>query len=113
MKPMIAKRMNGTSQAKSISAKGNIINHFKITPCNKSKLFSICKIEIINVITVASRYAQLNRNLLNMLANDMSTSAMDTGYINVNNGTAIFKIISKPSVVNKNPMIEKIRANIL
>ena len=55
MKPMIAKRMNGTSQAKSISAKGNIINHFKITPCNKLKLFSICKIEIINVITVASR----------------------------------------------------------
>jgi LIVCS family branched-chain amino acid:cation transporter len=33
----------------------SIINHFKITPCNKLKLFSICKIEIINVITVASR----------------------------------------------------------
>lgn len=55
MKPIIAKSMNGTSQAKSISAKGNIINDFKITPCNKLKLFSICKIEIINVITVASR----------------------------------------------------------
>ncbi len=52
MKPIIAKSMNETSQAKSISAKGNIINHFKITPCNKLKLFSICKIEIINVITV-------------------------------------------------------------
>ncbi len=36
-----------------------------------------------------------------MLANDISTSAIDTGYINVNNGTAIFKIISKPSVVNE------------
>lgn len=55
MKPMIAKRMNGTSQAKSISDKGNIINYFKITSCNKLKLFSICKIEIINVVTVASR----------------------------------------------------------
>ena len=41
-----------------------------------------------------------------MLANEISTSAIDSGYINVNNGTAIFKIISKPSVVNKNPMIE-------
>ncbi|GAB5782208.1 hypothetical protein JMUB7510_25990 [Staphylococcus aureus] len=48
-----------------------------------------------------------------MLANEISTSAIDSGYINVNNGTAIFKIISKPSVVNKNPMIEKTSANIL
>lgn len=51
--------------------------------------------------------------MLNMLVNDMSISVIDMGYIKVNNGIVIFKIIFKLSVVNKNFMIEKISVNIL
>ena len=43
----------------------------------------------------------------------MSTNTIDVGYINVNKGTAISNISSKPNVETKKPNNEKISTKIL
>src|SRR5699024_7811667 len=50
---------------------------------------------------------------IKMLTNEMSTNTIDIGYINVNNGTAICNIRSKPKVETKNPNNEKRSTKVL